>query len=191
MNEMRRAGIGTFLQAAALATALATTLAVAPGCTDDGADLAAHKELIRRFTDAVNSKDWTALESLATAGFARHSAATTGPPVRSLDEFVRLQQGFLVAFPDQHVTVEQVLAEGDRVAVRAIYRATNTGPLEGNPATGKAVEAPFIALFRIEDGRVAELWIEWDNLAMMRQLGVIPAAGPAAGPATGSGGDAG
>ncbi len=173
MNEMRRAGIGTFLHTAALATALATTLTAAPGCTAGGADLEAHKELIRRFTDAVNAKDWTALEGLASAAFARHSAATTGPPVRSLDEFVRLQQGFLAAFPDQHVTLEQILAEGDRVAVRAIYRATNTGPLEGNPATGKAVEAPFIALFRIEGGRVAELWIEWDNRAMMRQLGLV------------------
>ena len=97
-----------------------------------------------------------------------------GPPVTSREEFIRLQESFLVSFPDQRVTVEQLIAEGDYVAVRATYTGTQTGPMGEFPATGRKVEAPFLAIFRIEAGQVAELWVEWDNLAMLTQLGLFP-----------------
>ena len=56
----------------------------------------------------------------------------------------------------------------------AMYNATNTGPLGDIPATGKAVQVPFLAIFRIESGKIAELWAEWDNAAMLSQMDLFP-----------------
>jgi predicted ester cyclase len=60
------------------------------------------------------------------------------------------------------------------VAAYATYSGTMTGPLGDLPATGKSMESKFMTIFRIEDGRIAELWVEWDNLSMLTQLGLFP-----------------
>lgn len=154
-------------------------LAMAAGCAPSPtAQLEANKELVRQFTEATNAADWEALAEVVAEDFTRHSAATAGPPVTSREEFVRLQESFLVSFPDQRVTLEQLVAEGDWVAARATYRGTQTGPVGEFPATGKAVESPFLALFRNESGKIAELWVEWDNVAMLTQLGLFPPPSP-------------
>ena len=150
-------------------------LLVAVGCAPSPtAQLEANKDLVRQFTEATNAADWEALAEIVAEDFTRHSAASAGPPVTSRDEFTQLQDSFLVSFPDQHVTIQQLIAEGDQVAVQATYTGTHTGPMGEFPATGEAVESPFLAIFRIEAGRIAELWVEWDNLAMLTQLGVFP-----------------
>jgi steroid delta-isomerase-like uncharacterized protein len=161
-----------------LATGLAVLLI---GCApDSGAQLETNKEIVRRFGEISNAADWEALPEVMADAFRRHSAATEGPPVTSRDQFIELQRQFLVSFPDQRVTTHEVVAEGDLVAVRATYSATNTGPMGDIPATGQAFEAPFLAIFRIENGKIAELWVEWDNVAMLRQMGLFPPP-PAAG----------
>ncbi len=136
--------------------------------------LEANKDLVRRFAEATNAANWDALGGVVAETFTRHSAATPGPPVRSRGDFIRLQESFLVSFPDQRVTIERLVAEGDYVAALATYSGTQTGPMDQFPATDKRVEAPFLSLFRIEDGLIAELWVEWDNLAMLSQLGLFP-----------------
>jgi predicted ester cyclase len=78
-----------------------------------------------------------------------------------------------VAFPDVHFTVNLEIAEDDLVAVHWSYVATNTGPFLGRPATGKAVTDTGVTIFRIEDGRIAEMWMVQDSLGLMRQLGAI------------------
>lgn len=154
---------------------LVVALCLAAGCASRG-QLEANKDLVRRFTEATNAADWEALTEVVADDFLRHSAATTGPPVTSRDQLIQLQESFLVSFPNQHVTIEQLIAEGDRVALLATYTGSQTGPMGEFPATGEAVEAPFLAILRIEEGRIAELWVEWDNLAMLTQLGLFPPA---------------
>ena len=157
---------------------LTALLALVSGCeAAPDAQLQTKKNLIRRFTDLTNAADWDGLAEVVAVNFTRHSAATPGPPVTSREQFVALQKGFLRTFPDQHVTIQQLVAEGDRVAILATYSGTQTGPLAQYPATGKRVESPFIGIFRIESGRIAELWVEWDNLAMLTQLGLFPPPG--------------
>ncbi|MGD2136581.1 MAG: ester cyclase [Gemmatimonadales bacterium] len=140
--------------------------------------LEANKDLVRQFTEVLNAADWDALGQIVTEDFTRHSAATEGPPVTSRDEFIQLQESFLVTFPDQRVTIQQVVAEGDRVAVLATYSGTHAGPMGEFPATGQTVEAPMLALFRVEAERIAELWVEWDNVAVLTQLGLFPPPPP-------------
>lgn len=158
----------TLIPAFALATLVAGC--GAPATTQ----LEANKELVRRFGEAVNAADWDALDELMTEDFRRHSQATTEMQVNSLADFKQLQQMYLASMPDQRVTMEMMIAEGDKVAVYATYAGTNTGPLGDVPATGRAAAVKFLAMFRIEEGKIAELWVEWDNMAMLTQLGLFP-----------------
>ena len=149
------------------------------GCTPSPtAQLEANKDLVRQFAEVTNAADWEALAAMVTEDLTRHSTATAGPPVTSREEFIQLQKSFQASFPDQRITVQQLVAEGDRVAILGTYSGTNTGPMGDIPATGKTVESPFLGIFRIESGLIAELWVEWDNLAMLTQLGLYPPPPP-------------
>ncbi len=81
----------------------------------------------------------------------------------------------LRAFPDLHVTVEDVIAEADRVVTRNTVTGTHQGELMGIPPTGKSVSYNEIFIFRFVNGRIAETWGVVDSLSLMRQLGVTPA----------------
>ncbi len=92
---------------------------------------------------------------------------------------------FLEAFPDFAVRVEQVVAEGDRVVSRQVYRATHRGEWLGVAPTGAAVEWTGIQVFRIACGQIAESWGQADHLGLLQQLGGLPGvATPAAGTPT-------
>jgi steroid delta-isomerase-like uncharacterized protein len=94
------------------------------------------------------------------------------PEIRGADGFRQLITTYRAAYPDLHLTIEDVIASGDRVVVRWTSRGTNTGDLMGMPATGKSVVVPGISIFRFEDGKVAEEWEGFDTLGMMQQLGM-------------------
>lgn len=79
------------------------------------------------------------------------------------------------AFPDRQTTVEDVIADGDKVVVRTTFSGTHQGEMEGIPATGRSISQPAITIFRLTNGKIAEGWYAADNLSMMQQLGAIPA----------------
>jgi len=79
------------------------------------------------------------------------------------------------AFPDQKTTIEDEIAEGDRVVQRFTTTGTHQGEFNGIPATGKRIVLPSIYIFRLTDGKIVEVWAQTDGLNMMQQLGVIPA----------------
>jgi steroid delta-isomerase-like uncharacterized protein len=87
-------------------------------------------------------------------------------------EFYR---GFSKALPDLQLTADDVIADGDKVAVRYRIRGTHSDELMGVPATGKAVDVEGQSFFRFEDGRVAERWQSLDAIALMTQIGALPA----------------
>jgi steroid delta-isomerase-like uncharacterized protein len=155
---------------------------VVVGCAPSPtAQLEANKDLVRQFIEALNAADLEALDEIVTEDFARHSQATAGPQVSSREEFIQLQESFLAIFPDQRVTIRKLVAEADEVAALATYSGTQTGPMGDLPATGKSVESTFLAVFRVDAGRIAELWVEWDNVAMLTQLGLFPPPPPPGG----------
>ena len=85
---------------------------------------------------------------------------------------------FRRGFPDVVSTIEDLVAEGDRVAARWTARATHLGEYVGVPPIGKEVEFTGISMYRIEGGRIAESWTVQDELGLMRQIGAVPEAGP-------------
>ena len=143
-------------------------------CNTTSIQLEANKDLIIRFTAATNAADWEAFNQLLTDDFTRHCQATPDVHINSREAFIKLQESFLSSMPDQKVMVEMLIAEGDKVAAYATYSGTLTGPMGNFPATGKSAESKFITIFRIEEGKIAEVWVEWDNLAMLTQLGLFP-----------------
>jgi hypothetical protein len=81
----------------------------------------------------------------------------------------------LRAFPDLHLTVEDVIAEGDKIVTRNTVTGTHQGDFMGRPPSGKSVSYNEIFIFRFAGGRVAETWGVVDSLSVMRQLDMIPA----------------
>jgi predicted ester cyclase len=81
---------------------------------------------------------------------------------------------FEAAFPKYQIFADEMIGEGDKVSVLARFRGVHHGDLMGIPPTGKQVEVPFAATYRVADGKIAEHWMSFDRMAMMEQLGVMP-----------------
>ena len=98
-------------------------------------------------------------------------------PARShIEQLKQSAAAHFAGFPDLHITVDDVIAEGDKVVKRWTARCTHTGEWMGIPATGSKLVVKGIEIFRIADGKIEEVWAEMDVLGMLRQLGVIPPA---------------
>jgi steroid delta-isomerase-like uncharacterized protein len=135
-----------------------------------------NKALVRRFVDEVQSGgNIDVIDELCSPEFVNHSA----PPGMPADcEGVKLVTAmFRQAFPDSYFTVEDMIAEGDKVATRKTFHGTHEGEFLGIPPTGRPVSIGLIDIVRVADGRVVEHWSIGDSLGMMEQLGVIPQPG--------------
>ncbi len=84
---------------------------------------------------------------------------------------------YRTAFPDLSTPIEDLFAEGDRVAIRYVARGKNDGEIMGTEPTGKEVAIEAQAIYRFEGGKVVEIWDAWDVLSLMQQLGLAPQAG--------------
>ncbi len=81
---------------------------------------------------------------------------------------------FEVAFPGYDIEVHDILADGDRVAVRGTFRGVHRGEFQGIAPTGRVVSVPLMLIYRIADGRIAEHWMSADSLSLLQQLGAAP-----------------
>jgi steroid delta-isomerase-like uncharacterized protein len=137
-----------------------------------------NKDLISRFYDEVmNTGDLDRIPELCAEDVVDHEAP---PEIPKGIEGVRIFiQMFREAFPDIHVTVEDVLEEGDRVAARSRVTGTHEGEFMGVPGTGKRVDVEVMDFIRVADGKCAEHWGVTDNMTLMQQIGAVPQAAPA------------
>lgn len=138
----------------------------------------ANKQLVRAFADAGNASDLDAFDTLLAPGFLRHCEATPGIVVTTREGFKDFYRETAKTFPDQRMTLETLVAEGDRVAFWGAFSGTQEGPMGPFPPTGRRMESQIGGMFRIEEGRIAELWVTWDNLAGLAQLGLFPPPTP-------------
>jgi steroid delta-isomerase-like uncharacterized protein len=129
------------------------------------------KELMRRFESAMNARRLDLLDELIAPDVVRHCEATPGLEVTNLDQLKDFLKADASVFPDNKQTFEHILVDGDMAAVWATYEGTQMGQMGPFPPSGKYAKFSFSGVFRISDGKIAEWWVTWDNLAILRQLG--------------------
>ena len=112
---------------------------------------------------------------MVTDSYVRHDP--NSPEVRGPEQEKQLIAMYRSAFPDLHFTIEDMLAEGEKVVIRVVIHATHKGELLGIPPTDKQLALTSTEIFRIAGGKIDEQWINMDALGMMQQLGVVPAPG--------------
>jgi steroid delta-isomerase-like uncharacterized protein len=136
-------------------------------------DLDGNKQIARRFIQEVFVEaDPNAVDELGTDDFTPHSWGEM-PPGR--DSLKAAQQRVSQGLSDVSMTVEDVIAEGDKVVVRLTAHGRHDGEFMGMPASGREYTISEIHILRIADGKVAEHWRDADMLGMMQQLGALPA----------------
>src|SRR5262245_33602019 len=138
----------------------------------------ANKLLVRRFYAALDESDLAAAyDCLAPT----YRVNVPGIGEQTLEGYKQSAARLYEAFPDLRHTIEEMVAEGDRVVTRLTAHGSNTGRFYGMPATGKPIRVSEIAIFRIAEGKIVEQWPQSDALGMMQQLGMIPTPGLPAG----------
>ena len=132
-----------------------------------------NKAVVRRFIEEVqNAKNMDVFDELNAPDFVNLSAPPGMPTDREGGKM--FLGGFLTAFPDSQVTINDMIAEGDRVATKKTFTGTHTGDLGEIGATGKRVSIQYVDILRLRDGQIIEHWLSMDQLSLMQQLGVIP-----------------
>jgi steroid delta-isomerase-like uncharacterized protein len=133
----------------------------------------ANKAAARRLIDEVlNGANPAVLDELVAPEVVHHSLPPGMP--QGIESYRALTAGYRVAFPDVQATIEELVAEGDRVVVRMTSRGTQQGEFLGIPPTGKRIEASSLALLRFANGKLAEEWAQADLLGVLQQLGAFP-----------------
>jgi predicted ester cyclase len=134
------------------------------------------KKVRAAFEEFINEGNLTnADEYIAT----EYTGYFTGgfPPIQGIEAFQQFLSQWISAFSDLKVTVEDIIAEGDKVALRTIFRGTHTGELNGIPPTGRRVEITALNIFHMVNDKAVEQRAVSDDLGMLQQLGLVPAPG--------------
>lgn len=129
---------------------------------------AANKQVLQQFLDATNQGDLSAIEALVSPEFVDHNLFPGQEPGR--EGLKGLYRTLQTAIPDYQFTPLFVIAEGDRVASRGTHHGTYSADLLGWPATGRPVSWTSTRIFRVEDGKLVEGWIDSDHAGLLQQL---------------------
>jgi predicted ester cyclase len=134
-----------------------------------------NKAVIRRIhEEVINKGDLSIANELISPDYVLHAGPSMPMEVKGPEGFKQFIGMFLTGMPDTRVTVEDVIAEGDKVVHRFTLRGTHTAEMMGLAPTGKKVEISGTTISRMSGGKEAEAWMNTDSLTMYQQLGVIP-----------------
>ena len=142
-----------------------------------GSTIEDNKQLARRLGEAINARRWDLLDGLVAPDFVRHCEATPGVDVKSLDAFKEYLKYDATVFPDSVQTLKHMVAEGDLVALWLTYEGTQQAAMGPFPASGRRMQIECGVIVRVKNGRIAEMWVTWDNMAALAQHGHLT-AGP-------------
>jgi steroid delta-isomerase-like uncharacterized protein len=135
------------------------------------------KALVRQLVEeAINLGNMSVIDEFLIPDFVEHEELPPGiPPGREAPKvlFTMLRS----AFPDLKATIEHLIAEGDKVVLHMTWTGTHEGEFMGIPPTGKSISITVIDILGIAEGKFVEHWGVMDSMAMMQQLGVVPAPG--------------
>ena len=137
-------------------------------------ELEKNKAVVMRYVDEIqNGHSIDAIDSIFAEDFVDHMASSGGLFVGGMDGLKRGYATFLNAFPDLHVTVEAMIAEGDKVVAYKTLTGTHSGPHLGIPATNKCVQYQIISIYGVKNGKIVGYWGLQDEMSLMRQFDVI------------------
>ena len=130
-------------------------------------------EIITRFEPAFRAADQATIDELCDPGLVDHNPAPGHEP--TLAGFKQKAAFFLALFPDLEEDLQDIIASGDTVATRWVVTGTLQQEFMGIPAAGQPIRVEGMNFYRLKDGRVTDIWTQFDGVAMMQQLGATPA----------------
>jgi steroid delta-isomerase-like uncharacterized protein len=138
------------------------------------------KELVRRFANSLNSHNVDDFDELFAPDYILHDPGTPGGILQGLEDIKDHTAMLYRGMPDFYTTIEELIAEDDRVVGRFTHRGTHLEEMLGMPPTGNKVEVEAINIYKIADGKFVEGWGEIDTITLLQQLGLMGGAGGAA-----------
>jgi predicted ester cyclase len=146
-------------------------------CTNSSTNTAQeNKAIVKKSFEVVAKGDYDAMNTYIADNYVRHCQATPDLVIESLDAFKAFIKTDREAVPDQKLIVKMLVAEGDLVAFWCTYTGTQTGQMGPFAPTGKTANLDFSGVHRLENGKVVETWVTWDNITILSQLGHFPPA---------------
>jgi steroid delta-isomerase-like uncharacterized protein len=130
------------------------------------------KAVVRSMYEAINARQFDRFDEVIAADAAFHLAHLPAPVGR--DELKASMRGYVESFPDMRLTVTDVVAEGDRVAVRLVAEGTHAGPFGAVEATGRAIAVVETDFLRLAGGQIVDGWVLYDQFTLLVQLGLLP-----------------
>ena len=129
-------------------------------------------EIIRRFELAFRAGDQATIDKLCDPGLVDHNPVPDHEP--TLAGFKQKTAGFAAIFPDLEEDLQDIIARGDTVATRWVLIGSQQQEFMGIPASGQIIRVEGMNFYRLKDGRVTDIWAQFDGIALMQQLGAIP-----------------
>ena len=154
------------------------TTAESPTQPSDAASVERNKAVSRRWIEVFNERDDAAEADVRAQDYVAYAPVSLEPAPLDSEAWTRFLAGFVEAFPDLRLTVQDAVGEGDLVAQRIHFAGTHTGEFQGLPPTHRKVEFSGLELNRFVDGRVVEHWFQMDSLTLLQQLGLVVVPGP-------------
>jgi steroid delta-isomerase-like uncharacterized protein len=133
-----------------------------------------NKAVIVRFLEAWNNREADMFDQLVAADVVRHCQATPAVEIHNVAQLKDFFRQDSAIFPDSVQTITHLVAQSDFVAAWCRYEGTQQGPMGLFPPSDARVNFDFGAVFRMESGKIAEWWVTWDNMTILRQLGHLP-----------------
>jgi len=148
------------------------------GCNSAADMETRNKAIVAQAFEAIDNQDYESLDQYFAKDYHRYCQASPEAKVESLDDMVGFLKEWYDAFPDASVKTHMMAAEGDLVAVYITFAGTQEAPMGDIPATGKRMESETFGFHRLKDGKIVETWVTWDNVAILKQLGLFPPPAP-------------
>ena len=153
---------------------LAAGLLAIAGCEECDNQTEQNKSIVTEAFAAIDRQDFESLDKYFAQDYRRYCQAFPEAKVESLDDMIGFLKEWYDAFPDASVETHMMAADGDLVAVYITFAGTHEAPMGDIPATGKRMKSETFGFHRLKDGKIVETWVTWDNVAILKQLGLFP-----------------